>query len=67
MGGEDDVKSLTPMKIDYQMHQRMYQGSNATAELTKKNFTDVRLQFGSIRKVHEYMGSSGVQDAITHY
>lgn len=67
MGGEDDVKKYTPMKMNLSQQRKMYQGSNELSELTKKNFSDVRLQFSSIRRVHDYMGSPGVHDAITHY
>ena len=61
----DEVRSRSPKKLYPHQNALMFQGTNELGTENKKYFSDMRLNFNSIRKVHEYLDSSDVKSILT--
>ena len=62
----DEVRSKSPKKFYPWENKRMYVGTNTLGIENKKCFSDMRLNFNSIRKVHTYLDSSNVLASLNH-
>ena len=61
----DEVRSQNPKKSFPDQNALMNVGTNQLGTENKKYFSDMRLNFNSIRKVHEYLDSSNVKNILS--